>query len=81
MSHPGRLRRHEGMRIAIVGGTGTLGGHFATELRSRGHEIRILSRSAPEYRQAEVHGSFSFAAWLEAGAVGAGTARGGPEPR
>jgi NAD(P)-dependent dehydrogenase (short-subunit alcohol dehydrogenase family) len=50
MSHPGRLRRHRGMRIAIVGGTGTLGGHVATELSSRGHEVRVLSRSAPEYR-------------------------------
>ena len=50
MSHPGRLRRHPGMRIAIAGGTGTLGGHVATELRSRGHEVRVLSRSAPEYR-------------------------------
>ena len=38
------------MRIAIAGGTGTLGGHVATELRSRGHEVRVLSRSAPEYR-------------------------------
>jgi uncharacterized protein YbjT (DUF2867 family) len=38
------------MRIAIVGGTGTLGGHVVTELRSRGHEVRVLSRSAPEYR-------------------------------
>jgi uncharacterized protein YbjT (DUF2867 family) len=50
MSHPGRLRRHRGMRIAIVGGTGTLGGHVATELSSRGHVVRVLSRSAPEYR-------------------------------
>lgn len=38
------------MRIAIAGGTGTLGGHVVTELRSRGHEVRVLSRSAPEYR-------------------------------
>jgi uncharacterized protein YbjT (DUF2867 family) len=38
------------MRIAIAGGTGTLGGRAATELRSRGHEVRVLSRSAPEYR-------------------------------
>jgi uncharacterized protein YbjT (DUF2867 family) len=38
------------MRIAIVGGTGTLGGHVVTELRSRGHEVRVLSRSAPQYR-------------------------------
>jgi uncharacterized protein YbjT (DUF2867 family) len=50
MSHPGRLRRHLGMRIAIAGGTGTLGSHVATHLRSRGHEVRVLSRSAPEYR-------------------------------
>jgi uncharacterized protein YbjT (DUF2867 family) len=37
------------MRIAIVGGTGTLGRHLAAELRSRGHEIRVLSRTTPEY--------------------------------
>lgn len=36
------------MRIAIIGGTGTLGRHVAGELRSRGHEARILGRSAPE---------------------------------
>jgi uncharacterized protein YbjT (DUF2867 family) len=49
MSHPGGLRRHLGMRIAIVGGTGTLGSHVAAELRSRGHEVRVLSRSAAKY--------------------------------
>ncbi|MGI5227637.1 SDR family oxidoreductase [Actinoallomurus sp. CA-142502] len=37
------------MRIAITGGTGTLGGHTAAELRARGHEVRVLSRRAPEY--------------------------------
>jgi uncharacterized protein YbjT (DUF2867 family) len=37
------------MRIAIVGGTGTLGRHVAAELRSRGHEVRVLSRSAAKY--------------------------------
>ncbi len=26
-----------------------LGGHVVTELRSHGHEVRVLSRSAPEY--------------------------------
>lgn len=36
------------MRIAIIGGTGTLGRHVAGELRSGGHEVRILGRSAPE---------------------------------
>jgi len=38
------------MRIAIAGGTGTLGRRVAEELRSRGHDVRVLSRSAPEYR-------------------------------
>ena len=39
-----------GMNIAIVGGTGTLGRHIVTELRTRGHEVRVLSRGAPKYR-------------------------------
>ena len=38
------------MRIAIAGGTGILGRHLTAELRSRGHEVRVLSRSAPQYR-------------------------------
>jgi uncharacterized protein YbjT (DUF2867 family) len=38
------------MRIAIVGGTGTLGRPVAAELSERGHEVRVLSRHAPEYR-------------------------------
>ncbi|MEU9009666.1 NAD(P)H-binding protein [Streptomyces sp. NPDC048479] len=38
------------MRIAIAGGTGTLGRRVAAELRSRGHDVRVLSRSSPEYR-------------------------------
>ncbi len=38
------------MKIAIVGGTGTLGRQTAEELRARGHEVRVLSRGAPEYR-------------------------------
>jgi uncharacterized protein YbjT (DUF2867 family) len=38
-----------GMRIAIVGGKGTLGGHVTTELARRGHEVRVLSRTG-EYR-------------------------------
>jgi len=33
------------MRIAIVGGTGTLGKHVVAELSERGHEVRALSRS------------------------------------
>lgn len=38
------------MKIAIVGGTGMLGSQVEKELHSRGHEVRILSRSSPEYR-------------------------------
>ena len=38
------------MRIAIVGGTGTLGRPVAAELSERGHEVRVLSRHAPEYQ-------------------------------
>ncbi|MEU2632071.1 NAD(P)H-binding protein, partial [Kitasatospora sp. NPDC007106] len=37
------------MRIAIVGGTGTLGSHVTEELRARGHEVRVLSRRSPEH--------------------------------
>jgi uncharacterized protein YbjT (DUF2867 family) len=39
-----------GMRIAITGGTGTLGRLLAAEFCRRGHEVRALSRSAPQYR-------------------------------
>lgn len=38
------------MKIAIVGGTGTLGRQVASELRNRSHDIRVLSRNAPGYR-------------------------------
>jgi uncharacterized protein YbjT (DUF2867 family) len=37
------------MRIAIVGGTGTLGRKVAADLAERGHEVRVLSRGG-EYR-------------------------------
>jgi uncharacterized protein YbjT (DUF2867 family) len=37
------------MRIAVAGGTGTLGRRVADELRSRGHEVRVLSRRSPDY--------------------------------
>jgi len=37
------------MRIAIVGGKGTLGAHVTAELARRGHDVRVLSRSG-EYR-------------------------------
>ena len=38
------------MRIAIAGGTGTLGRPVADALRERGPEVRVLSRHAPEYQ-------------------------------
>jgi uncharacterized protein YbjT (DUF2867 family) len=37
------------MRIAIVGGAGTLGQHITAELAGRGHEVRVLSRSSPAF--------------------------------
>ena len=37
------------MRIAIVGGAGTLGRYVTAELARRGHEVRVLSRSSPQY--------------------------------
>jgi uncharacterized protein YbjT (DUF2867 family) len=37
------------MRIAIVGGAGTLGKHITAELTGRGHEVRVLSRSSPAF--------------------------------
>jgi uncharacterized protein YbjT (DUF2867 family) len=40
----------EGMTIAIVGGTGTLGRQVAAELEARGNQVRPLSRHTPEYR-------------------------------
>jgi uncharacterized protein YbjT (DUF2867 family) len=38
------------MRIAIIGGTGTLGRAATAHLRARGHEVRVLSRRAERYR-------------------------------
>jgi uncharacterized protein YbjT (DUF2867 family) len=33
------------MRIAVVGGTGTVGRHVAAQAREAGHEVVVLSRS------------------------------------
>ncbi|UUZ92059.1 NmrA family NAD(P)-binding protein [Paenibacillus sp. P25] len=38
------------MKIAVVGGTGMLGRQVVHLLRLRGHEVRVLSRNAQEYR-------------------------------
>lgn len=37
------------LHIAVAGGTGTLGRHVVEELRARGHNVRVLSRSSAEY--------------------------------
>jgi len=37
------------MRIAVVGGTGTIGRRIAAVLARDGHEVRALSRSAADY--------------------------------
>ena len=37
------------MRIAVAGGTGTLGRQVTAELTRRGHEVHVLSRSSPEF--------------------------------
>jgi uncharacterized protein YbjT (DUF2867 family) len=54
MSQISGLRRHRCMpenslRIAVAGGTGTLGRRVTEELRSRGHDVRVLSRRSPDY--------------------------------
>ena len=37
------------MRIAVVGGTGNIGGRTVAVLERGGHEVRVISRKAPEY--------------------------------
>ena len=37
------------MRIAVVGGTGTLGKPVTAELARRGHEVRVLSRRSKQF--------------------------------
>jgi uncharacterized protein YbjT (DUF2867 family) len=37
------------VRIAVAGGTGTLGAPLVAELRRRGHEVRALSRRSAEF--------------------------------
>jgi uncharacterized protein YbjT (DUF2867 family) len=37
------------MRIAVIGGTGTLGQRLVDQLRSRRHETRVLSRTSPHF--------------------------------
>jgi len=42
--------RDNNLTIAVAGGTGTLGRRVTEELRSRGHDVRVLSRRSPDYR-------------------------------
>jgi uncharacterized protein YbjT (DUF2867 family) len=49
MSHRAALSGLLSMRIAIVGGTGTVGAEAARELERRGHAVRVLSRHAQEH--------------------------------
>ena len=47
------------MRVAVVGGTGALGSEVVRELVARGHQVRIVSRTAPancsvEHRAADI---------------------------
>jgi uncharacterized protein YbjT (DUF2867 family) len=37
------------MRIAIIGGTGMLGRHVTSELTTRGHDVRVLSRRSQQF--------------------------------
>ncbi|WP_329208891.1 NAD(P)H-binding protein [Streptomyces sp. NBC_00683] len=44
------MNAEEKLTIAVAGGTGTLGRGVAGTLRSRGHQVRVLSRRSREYR-------------------------------
>jgi uncharacterized protein YbjT (DUF2867 family) len=72
MSQLRELRRQQGMKTAIIGGTGTLGRLVAAELGRRGHDVRVLSRGAPRYRvdlttsEGLEPGTVTFADWLAA---------------
>lgn len=50
MSHSATAPRHRVMSIfAIIGGTGTIGSAIVSQLEQDGHEVRVLSRSAPDH--------------------------------
>ncbi|MFE6039643.1 SDR family oxidoreductase [Streptomyces sp. NPDC056452] len=44
------MNAEQKLTIAVAGGTGTLGRGVADALRSRGHQVRVLSRRSQEYR-------------------------------
>ena len=49
MSHSAGLPSLLGMRVAIAGGTGTLGRGVVEELQARGHDVRVLSRRSETF--------------------------------
>jgi uncharacterized protein YbjT (DUF2867 family) len=57
------------MRIAIVGGAGTLGRHITAELAQRGHDVRVLSRSSKDFPVDLISGQGLTAALDGCGAV------------
>ncbi|KAA0023051.1 SDR family oxidoreductase [Antrihabitans cavernicola] len=42
------------MHVAVIGGTGGLGAHVVSELLNRGHQVRVVSRSAPDLMRANL---------------------------
>ncbi|MFE2018040.1 SDR family oxidoreductase [Streptomyces sp. NPDC059499] len=44
------MNANEKLTMAVAGGTGTLGRGVVDTLRSRGHQVRVLSRRSREYR-------------------------------
>jgi uncharacterized protein YbjT (DUF2867 family) len=57
------------MRIAVVGGTGTLGRQVTAELDRRGHEVRVLSRRSPQFPVDLASGQGLTGALADCGAV------------
>ncbi|WP_433756287.1 SDR family oxidoreductase [Nocardia sp. CA-135398] len=41
------------MQVAVIGGTGVLGASVVRELNARGHQVRVVSRTAPADRTQE----------------------------
>ena len=57
------------MHIAVVGGTGTLGRLVSAELGRRGHQVRVLSRSSPDFQVDLASGRGLASALAGSGAV------------
>jgi uncharacterized protein YbjT (DUF2867 family) len=68
------------MRIAVIGGTGTLGRDVVRELRGRGHDVRVLSRRSAEHPVDLTTGAGLAAALADVEVV-VDAANGGPRRR